>query len=127
MCANRQALRLLQRVHPHLSRLRAAAKLGIAFQAQRVSTGRPSTDAYRARQEQFWRQMRRLTAAQWRQDGEHNGAALLSGADVLAIRRRLATGESGVELAKQYGVAASTVAMAATGKSWKVAPQGHRP
>lgn len=50
--------------------------------------------------------------------GEAHHSAKLTGQDVLDIRKRLAAGESGKELAKEYGIAGSTVSNLRTGKRW---------
>jgi hypothetical protein len=115
---SRKAMHLLRLVLPRLSRLRTAAELGIAFQEQRASTGLPATDAYRERQDGFYRRMRRLTAGQWRQDGERNGSAKLTARQVAVIRRRAAAGTAGRQLADEFKVAESTISMIAHGRSW---------
>ena len=41
--------------------------------------------------------------------GERNGGAKLSGKQVEEIRRRLSTGQKGVDLAKRFGVGGATI------------------
>lgn len=50
--------------------------------------------------------------------GERNHSAVLTSADVIEIRRLLAAGFKHRELSAQYGVAMSTIAHIATGRSW---------
>ncbi len=51
--------------------------------------------------------------------GEQHGMARLSGKQVIEIRQRCATGETQRRVARDFGVAASTVSMIAQRRIWK--------
>jgi hypothetical protein len=64
--------------------------------------------------------------------GQENGAAKLNAAQVAEIRRRLALGETGAALAREFRVSDGTVSMMRRGQSWRRpegwrSPEGHKP
>lgn len=56
--------------------------------------------------------------------GEANGRAVLALGEVEQIRRRYAAGERQRPLAKEYGVAQSTISQIANGRLWKESAHG---
>lgn len=55
--------------------------------------------------------------------GEAHGSAVLSQADVAAIRRRLRAGETKTAIAMSFGVSRSTVSLIARGRTWQPLPE----
>lgn len=58
------------------------------------------------------------------QPGERNPSARLSVAQVGVIRDRIASGETNVQIAKDYGVSHSMISRIRRGRSWGVEPVG---
>jgi hypothetical protein len=59
--------------------------------------------------------------------GEANGRARLTRADVTEVRRRYAAGETGVALAKEYGVVRTHMYRIISGDAWPDVPVEPRP